>query len=163
MGTTKLATLARRSGQNPITVPAKVKIKVDKGWQGPVQQGVEIEYNADGGIINKQTLSWLAEGNKPEAVIPLDPSKRARALNLYQKTGAELGVPSAAISPQSNDGTLIDYNKMARCIVSALQKSPVQVNTNFEVKQGDVLLSNEKAGKVLAPVISRIQARNARL
>lgn len=155
--------LQGEADKNPITVPAKVKIKVDKGWQGPVQQGVEIEYNADGGIINKQTLSWLAEGNKPEAVIPLDPSKRARALNLYQKTGAELGVPSAAISPQSNDGTLIDYNKMARCIVSALQKSPVQVNTNFEVKQGDVLLSNEKAGKVLAPVISRIQARNARL
>lgn len=155
--------LQGEADKNPITVPAKVKIKVDKGWQGPVQQGVEIEYNADGGIINKQTLSWLAEGDKPEAVIPLDPSKRARALSLYQKTGAALGVPSAAISPQSNDGTLIDYNKMARCIVSALQKSPVQVNTNFEVKQGDVLLSNEKAGKALAPVISRIQARNARL
>ncbi|WP_069989435.1 phage tail tape measure protein [Massilioclostridium coli] len=155
--------LQGEADKNPITVPAKVKIKVDKGWQGPVQQGVEIEYNADGGIINKQTLSWLAEGDKPEAVIPLDPSKRARALSLYQKTGAALGVPSAAIAPQSNDGTLIDYNKMARCIVSALQKSPVQVNTNFEVKQGDVLLSNEKAGKALAPVISRIQARNARL
>lgn len=155
--------LQGEADKNPITVPAKVKIKVDKGWQGPVQQGVEIEYNADGGIINKQTLSWLAEGDKPEAVIPLDPSKRARALSLYQKTGAALGVPSAAISPQSNDGTLIDYNKMARCIVSALQKSPVQVSTNFEVKQGDVLLNNEKAGKALAPVISRIQARNARL
>lgn len=155
--------LQGEADKKPITVPAKVKIKVDKGWQGPVQQGVEIEYNADGGIINKQTLSWLAEGDKPEAVIPLDPSKRARALSLYQKTGAALGVPSAAIAPQSNDGTLIDYNKMARCIVSALQKSPVQVNTNFEVKQGDVLLSNEKAGKALAPVISRIQARNARL
>lgn len=155
--------LQNEADKNPIGVTAKVKIKVDKGWQGPVQQGVEIEYNANGGIVNRQTLSWLAEGNKPEAVIPLDPSKRARALDLYQQTGAALGVPSAAISPQPNDGVLIDYNKMARCIVSALQKSPVQVNTNFEVKQGDVLLSNEKAGKVLAPVISRIQARNTRL
>lgn len=36
--------------------------------------------NAHGGIITKETLSWLGEGDKPEVVIPLTKPGRARQL-----------------------------------------------------------------------------------
>lgn len=52
--------------------------------------------NADGGIIEKQTLSWLAEGDQPEAVIPLSASKRSRGIELWQQAGEQLGVLDAA-------------------------------------------------------------------
>jgi TP901 family phage tail tape measure protein len=47
--------------------------------------------HAEGGFVNQEQLSWLAEGNQPEVVIPLSQSKRARAFELYKKTGAILG------------------------------------------------------------------------
>lgn len=55
-------------------------------------KGGSVAHNANGGIIQNETLSWLAEGNQPEAVIPLAASKRTRALDLYQQTGEMLGV-----------------------------------------------------------------------
>ena len=62
--------------------------------------------NANGGIIEKQTLSWLAEGDQPEAVIPLSVSKRSRGIELWQQAGEALGVMDAARqhhgSPSSN-------------------------------------------------------------
>lgn len=82
---------------NPIT--ARIKQIVQK-----VKSGGGADNNAEGGIIEKETLSWLAEGDKPEAVIPLDVSKRARALQLYEQTGRALGVDT--IMQQS---TVIDY------------------------------------------------------
>lgn len=41
--------------------------------------------NARGGIVTQQTLSWLAEKNKPEVVIPL--TDNARALELMNASG----------------------------------------------------------------------------
>lgn len=57
-------------------------------------KGGSVAHNANGGIITNETLSWLAEGNQPEAVIPLSASKRSRALELYEQTGQALGVDS---------------------------------------------------------------------
>lgn len=49
--------------------------------------------NAGGGIITGgPQLSWLDEENRGEAVIPFNPSRRARALQLYAETGRRLGV-----------------------------------------------------------------------
>lgn len=57
-------------------------------------KGGSVAHNANGGIITNETLSWLAEGNQPEAIIPLSASKRSRALELYEQTGQALGVDS---------------------------------------------------------------------
>lgn len=57
-------------------------------------KGGSVAHNANGGIIQNETLSWLAEGNQPEAVIPLSAGKRTRALDLYEQTGEILGVDS---------------------------------------------------------------------
>lgn len=52
---------------------------------------VEIDHNAAGGIIQNRELSWLAE-NGPEAVIPLNGSRRAQSL--WEKAGQLLGMDS---------------------------------------------------------------------
>lgn len=49
--------------------------------------------NAAGGIITGgPQLSWLDEENMGEAVIPFNPSRRSRALQLFAETGRRLGV-----------------------------------------------------------------------
>ena len=55
--------------------------------------------HAEGGFVNREQLSFLAEGNQPEVVIPLSYSKRARALELYRKTGAILSGGESAYMP----------------------------------------------------------------
>ena len=51
--------------------------------------GLNIDQNADGGIIRNKELSWLAEEG-PEAVIPLDGSRNA--VSLWEKAGQLLGM-----------------------------------------------------------------------
>ena len=53
---------------------------------------LDIDKNADGGIIRNKELSWLAEEG-PEAVIPLDGSRNA--VSLWEKAGQLLGMGSA--------------------------------------------------------------------
>ena len=61
---------------------------------------------ANGGIVKTQQVAAVAEGNKPEAIIPLSTEKRERALDLYQKTGEILGVNKAASVGYSTSMTL---------------------------------------------------------
>lgn len=58
------------------------------GWT----KSSDIKHNAMGGIVQNETLSWLAE-NGPEAVIPLDGSRRA--MSLWEKAGQLLGMESS--------------------------------------------------------------------
>ena len=55
--------------------------------------------HAEGGFVTQEQLSFLAEGNQPEVVIPLSVSKRSRALDLYRKTGAILSSGDSAYLP----------------------------------------------------------------
>lgn len=58
---------------------------------------VKAENYATGGLVDRETLTWVAEEDKPEMIIPLDPSKRARAMSLYAQAGEMLGAtPGAA-------------------------------------------------------------------
>lgn len=47
--------------------------------------------HATGGILTRPHLGLVAEAG-PEAIIPLNPARRAQALNLWQQTGKMLGV-----------------------------------------------------------------------
>ncbi|KYC71633.1 phage tail tape measure protein [Heyndrickxia coagulans] len=47
---------------------------------------------ANGGFVFTEQLARVAEGNKPEAIIPLDRLKRTRALQLLSRTQKALGV-----------------------------------------------------------------------
>lgn len=130
-----------------------------KGWFG-----IEVEGHADGGFTDREQLSWLSEGNKPEVVIPLAQEKRQRALELYRQTGRELGVvsesvytvPQTAPHPQRDS---IDYTKLAKALAEEMRKTPVEVSVPISVQEGGVYLDNELVGRQQAPVISRIQAK----
>ena len=129
--------------------PLMARITVDKlpdGVYGPTQ----IHFNADGGIIKRQTLSWLAEGDNPEAVIPLSEEKRTRGLELWQQEAYQF------LSPQKKRSTGsygIDYDLLAQKLASELRKSPLEVKPEIHVQAGDVYYDTERVGRVLAPTI----------
>ncbi|CAI6330205.1 phage tail tape measure protein [Bacillus subtilis] len=58
---------------------------------------------ANGGIVTRAQVANIAEGNKPESIIPLDPLKRTRALQLLSKTQQILGVPNGSQVTVNND------------------------------------------------------------
>jgi hypothetical protein len=75
---------------HPLTVYANVRSNVSS---------VTPQRNAQGNIIENETLTWVAEGGKAEAIIPLE-GDRSRALKLYRETGKRLGL----ISDEVDDG-----------------------------------------------------------
>lgn len=115
-----------------------------------------ISFNADGGIIEKQTLSWLAEGDQPEAVIPLSASKRSRGIELWQQAGEALGVMDAARNTMATQVKNTGGNtthQLAAALAAELRKAPIEVNPQVYVSAGDVYLDKQQVGHSLAPVI----------
>lgn len=121
------------------------------------QNKPSISFNADGGIIEKQTLSWLAEGNQPEAVIPLSASKRSRGIELWQQAGEALGVMDAARNTMAaqvqGTGGGSNTRQLAAALAAELRRAPIEVNPQFHVSAGDVYLDKEQVGRSLSPVI----------
>lgn len=138
--------------------------------------------HADGGFVGAEQLSWLAEGNNPEVVIPLSAHKRATALNLYEQTGAMLGINAAesarrneimndiskAMAAQKENINItlnvpeIDYKRIAKDIAkeidASLRKNPI--TPVIEMKDGNVYDVNyEIIGRKTAPTISRIYSK----
>ena len=113
--------------------------------------------NADGGIIEKQTLSWLAEGDQPEAVIPLSSSKRSRGIELWQQAGEALGVMDVARNTMAvqiqGTGGGSNPQQVAAALAVELRRAPIEVNPQFHVSAGDVYLDKDRVGHSLSPVI----------
>lgn len=139
--------------ENPLVATFQRIYQNVMGWTGSTRAA----NNADGGIIEKQTLSWLAEGNQPEAVIPLSASKRSRGIELWQQAGEQLGVLDAARNMMGSYTTPSAQNsgsrQLAAALAAELRKAPISVNPQFHVSSGDVYLEKEPVGRSLAPVI----------
>ena len=58
----------------------------------------------------------------------------------------------------TNNGNGIDYDLLVNKLIDVLRNAPIQVVNNYEVEDGDVYIDGERAGRKLAPIISRIQA-----
>lgn len=58
----------------------------------------------------------------------------------------------------TNSGNGIDYDLLVNKFIDVLRNAPIQVVNNYEVEDGDVYIDGERAGRKLAPIISRIQA-----
>ncbi|MCD2492730.1 phage tail tape measure protein [Lacrimispora sp. NSJ-141] len=130
--------------------------------------------HANGGFVRNEQLSWLAEGNNPEVVIPLSTSKRSRALSLYEQTGAILGMndASAALRASTFDdfttsgmfknelitiqAPSVDTKALAKEIAALLQIKP---EVTVEMKDGDVYMDSERVGRKTAPVVSRVLSK----
>lgn len=76
-------------------------------WKNAGRGAAGIDHNANGGIIRNKELSWLAE-NGPEAVVPLDGSRRA--VDLWEKTGQLLGRESILDRYGIEGGSNVEYN-----------------------------------------------------
>lgn len=74
------------------------------GGSGKGSIGKKIGKNAAGGYVSSKQLSWLAEEGYGEFVIPTNPSRRGRALELYEQAGRMLGVGEHA-----NGGLVTPY------------------------------------------------------
>ncbi|NTR66681.1 tape measure protein [Enterococcus faecium] len=62
---------------------------------------------ANGGIVNQHQIAEIAEGNKPEIIIPLDKAKRSRAMQLLAIAQDKLGVkPKRVNNSSDSSGTL---------------------------------------------------------
>lgn len=60
----------------------------------------------------------------------------------------------------TNNGNGIDYDLLVNKFIDVLRNAPIQVVNNYEVEDGDVYIDGERAGRKLAPIISRIQANS---
>lgn len=81
------------------------------------------KHAAGGYVSGGPQLSWLAEEGWGEFVIPTNPSRRADALDLYQKAGAALGVQEHAeggyVAGSNSGSMLTDYNLFSEAIKNA--------------------------------------------
>lgn len=64
----------------------------------PAQGMVSLPGHATGGIFSQEHIARFAEGNKPEAVVPLDGS--ARSVSIWQKAGDLMGLSGGGNSFQ---------------------------------------------------------------
>ena len=85
---------------NSLTINASPTVNITPNYvvSGNVPNltaGLNIGRNAAGGIVSGKQLSWVAEEG-PEVIIPTVPSRRTRALELYEKAGQLLGVDKHA-------------------------------------------------------------------
>ncbi len=75
--------------------PSKTFNVTGNGASGSASLSVTA-HAAGGYVSGGPQLSWLAEEGYGEFVIPTNPSRRARALDLFEQAGAALGVPAFA-------------------------------------------------------------------
>ena len=75
---------------------ANIKTNFDLGYKA-------VGGHALGGIFDREHIARFAEGNKPEAVIPLSSSLRSRGLSIWQQAGEMLGVKSNLFNNATNN------------------------------------------------------------
>lgn len=71
-------------------------VNVGGAGAGNASLTATISGHAAGGYVQGKQLSWLAEEGYGEFVIPTNPGRRARALELYEQAGEMLGVSAHA-------------------------------------------------------------------
>lgn len=70
---------------------------------GSLERAYQGHGYANGGLITREQIARVGEGNKPEIIIPL--TKRARALQLLAKTNQILDVPNGSTVVVNNDNS----------------------------------------------------------
>jgi len=98
---TDMQTALEAAVANPFVVSPTINLMADYNILNPSQRVSAFSLNADGHaaggyVSGGAQLSWLAEEGYGEFVIPTNPSRRARALDLYEQAGAALGVSAHA-------------------------------------------------------------------
>lgn len=107
------------------------------GVKIPSANGKEATKHAAGGYVSGgPQLSWLAEEGYGEFVIPTNPSRRARALDLYEQAGAALGVSAHAAGGYVG-GSILSDTAAGYCLSNDANKNaPIAYNESTEGNSG---------------------------
>ena len=114
---TDLQTALNTATASPFTISPTVNVTPKYNITGPTllkTYNTTASGHAAGGYVGSPELSWLAEEGYGEFVIPTNPSRRARALDLYQQAGVALGVSAHAaggyVGGSKLSNTAANYN-----------------------------------------------------
>lgn len=109
----------------------------------------------NGGIITKEHIARVGEGNKEEVVIPLTGSglKRSRAMQLLAYASEKLGASTASIS--STTGNTSNVSDMAQMLTLIQEQN--QLLMAILAKDTNVVLDGEKVNSKLQKIQSRNQ------
>lgn len=118
--------------------------------------------HAAGGIVKGKQLSWLAEEGWPEAVIPLDPARRKRAIGLWEQTGEKLGVtPSEhAAGGIVGGGQIIPMNPSA--VPATPEVEPAQTSSSgpsITIGNGAIQITIQASGSDADAIASAINTK----
>lgn len=119
---------------------------------------IEVSAHANGGFVGNKQLSWVGEEG-PEAIIPLVPGRRNRALTLFKQVGEILGIDKNANGGiiQSNqlsanyissDNNLYSLNKALadtdyKIYNTALKNAPISYNDSTDNTSNDITTVQE--------------------
>lgn len=116
-----------------------------RGWRG-------VGY-ANGGLITREHLAMVGEGNKPEMVIPLDKAKRSRAMYLLAEAQKRLGVSqTTVVAGQGSSDDLIAQLIVQQQQTNALLQALLEKDT-------DVYIDKRKATAELNPALTKDKHR----
>ena len=94
---------------------------------------ITVSAHAEGGYVSGgPQLSWLAEEGYGEFVIPTNPSRRTRALELYEQAGAALGVSAHAEGGYVGGSNLSDNAKNYNLFNEVSRNAPTAYNETTE-------------------------------
>lgn len=131
-----------------------------KAWgalPSPLQDGLNFVFNptaghALGGIFDREHIARFAEGNKPEAVIPLSSSLRSRGLSIWQQAGEMLGINRDLFANVTNSGFT-----PAMAYAASGDSSNTQNNSNsFSFNGLNINIGNGKSEKETAYEIGQM-------
>lgn len=123
--------------------------------------------HATGGLVSGKQLSWVGEEG-PEAIIPLIPSRRSRAMSLYEDVGKILGVGYNALGGiysgtnytgynlEADTNTPISYGEEAVSTgIEAGNKTSGNISVNIQVSPEFVINGGEKSETDIMAIIRK--------
>lgn len=137
---TDMQTALDTATENPFTISPLINMTPTYNMTTPTLPTVsqEISGHAAGGYVSGgPQLSWLAEEGYGEFVIPTNPSRRARALDLYQQAGTALGVSAHAAGGFVGGSNLSDNKAGYHLFNKANKNAPTAYNETAEDNYSD--------------------------
>lgn len=136
---TDLQTALNTATASPFTISPTVNVMPNYNITAPnfptLNQTQSASGHAAGGYVSGgPQLSWLAEEGYGEFVIPTNPSRRSRALDLYEQAGVALGVSANAAGGYVGGSILSDTAADYNLFSDVNRNAPIAYNETTEGK-----------------------------
>ena len=142
-----------------LTIKARIQAQINQSnWERNARSagGTMYSYYADGGLVTQPHLGVVGEDG-PEAIIPLSPSRRSRALDLWQQAGQWLGVRLHAAGAIISRMQPVSYPPIVRNAEAQAQRMILQTQLNTDAIRQACKEGCESAVLAVA-VENRVQA-----